>query len=451
MLVNPVVLAYAKYILNNYAFGYSPMKPTLLVLFLSILSLLSLFPSPWRSSWNPLVLVGALSLYAASLAEYLHYCSQYDLSITERSVMVYDGLQSSTRLEHMHNSKAVLAQILGYAGQGFDVGRPFLAHSSPLWLWIHGISYLLFCGLLVLFIHHYQKKLSPERAVLLGLGGYTLVKGLIDGGPFSIEDVSGFLLLTAVLLEGKARRWGLVFLTLLFTLCLGLELHKGFLYILGRILASVAALSVPLLCEQARHKASKVWLLGPIFGFGFLLLHPIADYRLQPLRRSPPYGLATIHYGHSVLKKDWNVTLVSRGSLVSGEFGEVVAQRRGNRLSVSTLKLARSTTPFELCEHYHLNILRSPVSWYPHPAYVLVEGAFEMESPERWLRSETVLATSFESKENWTKLVLKLVPGALTNVAVDILPKGPFATRRVNSSFREPEVTAPWKPGPGKP
>lgn len=449
MVVNPKVLAYSKYLLDSYAFGYSPAKPLLLVVFLAALSFLSLFPVFWRPSWNPIVLVGSLLLYLASLSEHIYYSYRFGLGLTWRSVFVSQGLQSSTRLEHIHTSKAALAQLVSYGGQSLDVGRPFLAVFPSWWLLAHGLAYLVFCGIFVLFVRHYQSEQTPERALVLGLGAYTLVKGLIDGGPFAIQDIAQYLVLTAVFIKGKKRLWLMAALTLLFSACFSLEISKGFLYLVQRVLISTLALSLPLFWEQVRVKPSSRWIAAAILVTACLGLAPVLDYHLYPARRKPPYSLATIEYGNSTLEKGWNVTIVSSGLTDDGVFGEIVETRWARRLSVSTLKLSRPTTPFELCQHFELNILRSPVLWYPQSAFVVIEGPFSMEAPEHWLRSETILATSFSTDKQGTKLVLEVVPGAQTNVAVDALPPGPYPTLGVDLLYTKPKVDAPWQPGPG--
>ena len=83
-------------------------------------------------------------------------------------------------------------------------------------------------------------------------------------------------------------------------------------------------------------------------------------------------------------------------------------------------------------------------SEFQGPGYVEIEGPFEMPPPVEWLHSPLVTRYSFEARHGWTRLVLEMVPGAQTNVACELLPNGPFATRRVDLSYHKPEVSAPW-------
>ena len=445
MVKVPQVLVAAKYLLVNYAGGYSGAKSFLLLLFLAVLSALAPWPSVWKERWNWSVPTGLGLLYLLSVAEYLYYCRAFGLPLNQRSVLVHQGLQSSTMLGHFHTNKAALAALLPYSGQGFDSGAPFLAVFPRLVLLSHGLLFLVQATAVVAMVHHYQKNMSPERALTLALGVYPLVKGVVDGGPFSVPDAARLALLSWVFLEGFKRKLALGIAGSLGLLSLLIQGTGGVAISLMQAAISLLVLCLPLAWERVRLQGLKpksaLWLglcLATLLGT------PLLKYRILPNHRKPPYPVATWSYGNAPLQAGWVVHIVSPGSLPSTELGEVLDSNEAGRLRVSRLQLKRSTTPFELCRAFGLNVFRQPVVWYQGPGYVEIEGPFEMPPPVEWLHSPLVTRYSFEARHGWTRLVLEMVPGAQTNVACELLPNGPFATRRVDLSYHKPEVSAPW-------
>ena len=164
----------------------------------------------WKPRWNKLFVGGLVSLYALVLAEYIYYTRHFGLPLNERSVLVYDGMQSSTRLEHIHNCKAALSVLIPYLGQGFDAGAPFVAVYPKMLLLVHGVVFLVVCLMSVLLMQYYGKRLTPERTVFLALGLYPLVKGVVDGGPFSLPDAGRLAFLALIFFRGTRRNAVLV-------------------------------------------------------------------------------------------------------------------------------------------------------------------------------------------------------------------------------------------------
>lgn len=444
MLRYPRVLVATKYVLDPFANGESAVKVLLLLLFLAVLSALGPFRSLWNEAWNRWLLGGLVVLYGIVVAEYVSYCRHFGLPPAGRSVLVYDGLQSSTRLEHMHNCKAALSVLLPYQGQSFDAGGPFVS-VYPTWiLLVHGFLFALLSVACVLFVHHYGKELTPERMLFLALGIYPLVKGGVDGGPFDYVNAAKLGFLALVLLKGRARRAVLVVALCLFVFGFGLETHKGIGHNILKLSIALVGLALPLFFEQARLRRSPGAAVALVSALVFFLGSPFVNYELYGYYRSPPSGLATWRYGDSLLKEGWTVHVVSPGELPDSEVGQVLSTSRVRRLRVSRVKLKRNTSPFELCRLYGLNVVRTPVIWYQEPGYVVIEGPFKMEDPAGWLHNEVVLRYAYQVDGGETRLVLEMIPGAQTNVACDVLPPGPFATYRVDMVYQMPKVPE-WK------
>jgi hypothetical protein len=280
--------------------------------------------------------------------------------------------------------------------------------------------------------------------VFLALGLYPLVKGVVDGGPFSLPDAGRLAFLALVFWKGSRQRAVLVLSFLLMMIALLIEADKGLVHNLLRLGIAMLGLSLPLLIEKARlRKSPGGWLAAAVATIAFLGA-PVLTYKLYSVQQTPPFSLATWEYGSSVLEQGWTVHIVHKGELKDCDVGQILGTLKANRLSVSRLKLARETTPFELCRLYRLNVLRTPVVWYQKPGYVIVEGPFKMPDPEGWLHNPIVLQYSFQEEADRTRLVLELVPGAQTNVACDLLPIGPFPTRRVDLTYTVPKDVS-WK------
>ena len=444
MLHYPKVMIAVKYTLDHFAGGFSGAKAVLLVLFLTVLSAVQPFPAVWKPRWNGFFVGGLAFLYTLVLAEYVYYVRLFGMPLNQRSVLVYDGMQSSTRLEHIHNCKAALSALIPYLGQGFDAGAPFVAVYPKMLLLFHGLVFLVVCVMSVLLMQYYGQRLTPEKTVFLALGLYPLVKGVVDGGPFSLPDAGRLAFLALVFLKGARRRAVLALSLLLTTTALLIEADKGLVHNLLRLGIAMLGLSLPLLFEKARRGTSPGAWVGAVVAAISFLGAPIFTYKLYSVQQTPPFSLATWEYGSSVLKQGWTVHIVHRGELKDCEVGQILGTLKANRLSVSRLKLARETTPFELCRLYRLNVLRTPVVWYQEPGYVVVEGPFRMEDPREWLHNPIVLRYSFQEEADRTRLVLELIPGAQTNVACDLLPIGPFPTRRVDLTYTVPDEVS-WK------
>lgn len=439
MLLYPRVMIAVKYTLDHFAGGFSGAKAVLLVLFLTVLSAVQPLPSMWKPKWNTYFVGGLAFLYALVVAEYIYYVRLFGLPLNQRSVLVYDGMQSSTRLEHIHNCKAALSALLPYVGQGFDAGAPFVVVYPRGLLLFHGIVFLVVCLMSVLLMQYYGKRLTPERTVFLALGLYPLVKGVVDGGPFSLPDAGRLAFLALVFLKGRKQRAALALSILLTVFALVIEADKGLVHNSLRLGIAMLGLSLPLLFEKARREAGATARIGAVAATIAFLGAPVLTYSLYSVQQTPPFSLATWKYGSSALEEGWTVHIVHKGDLKECEVGEVVSTLKANRLSVSRVKLTRRTTPFELCRLYRLNVLRTPVVWYQEPGYVVVEGPFKMDDPAEWLHNPIVLRYSYQAEDGRTRLVLELVPGAQTNVACDLLPLGPFPTRRVDLTYTVPE------------
>jgi hypothetical protein len=444
MIMFPRVMVMVKYVLNQFAFSESSAKALLLLLFLAVLSGLRPFKTVWRVSWNRWFATGLVALYGLTLAEFLYYCRLFGLPLNQRSVLIYDGLQTSTRLEHIHNGKAILSALIPYQGQGFDVGAPFQAVYPNWLLLLQGLLFLVVCTMSVFLVHHYQKEWTPERTLFLALGLFALVKGVVDGGPFELATAGRLALMSIVLLKGRTRQVVLTLALGLVGLGLFLEAEKGLYYNLVILSVAVVGLGLPLLFEQARRQRSASAVGGFALALIFFLGAPLLKYQMSTYHRSTASPVGAWVYGNSSLKEGWTVHVVSRGDLPATDVGVVLSANKANRLQVSQLKLERDTTPFELCRLFRLNAMRSPVVWFQQPGYVVIEGRFGMPDPAKWLDNKIVLRYAYSVKDDWTTLVLELIPGAQTNVACDLLPPGPFPTSRVELVYTQPQVSTDW-------
>lgn len=445
MYFSPRVMVGTRFVLNQFAFSESAAKALLLLLFLTVLSGLHPFKAVWRTSWNRWFTGCLVFLYGMTAAEYVYYCRVFGLPLNRRSVLIFDGLHTSTRPEHMHNGKAILSALIPYQGQGFDLGAPFQS-VYPNWvLWPQGCLFVLLSAASVCLVHRYQKRWTPERALFLALGLFALVKGVVDGGPFELSNAGRLALMSVVLLKGQTRNRVFGMALFLSVLAFFLESHKGLGYNFLRLFIAVLGLGLPLLFERVRLRGRATDVVGFILALVFFLGVPLLQYHLYSYHRSTASPAGAWVYGGTSLKAGWTVHVVSRGELPSTDVARVLSSQKANQLQVTQLQLMRDTTPFELCRLFRLNIMRSPIVWYQKPGYVVISGRFSMPDPAGWLKNSLVLRYAFFSHKGETSLVLELVPGAQTNVACDLLPSGPFAASRVDLTYTKPQIQGEWR------
>ena len=445
VVMDPRAMVVTKFFLNQYAFAESSFKLILLLLFLTVLSAIQPLGSIWKESWNRRFSALLILLYGFTLTEYLYYCWLFQLSPTRRTVVFDGGTFSTTRIDHIHNAKAVLSVFLPYRGQAFDAGTPFLSIYPRSVLVVHGVLFLLVCLATVLLVHHYARQWTAERTLFLALAMFPLVEEVVDGGPLQLDNSTRLILVALVLTRGVYRNILLVCGFSLFFANLYLGAHKGLLFNLVTGCVGVVGLMLPLAFERMRLERSVLAGVGFVVLLTLFLGTPLWKYHHYSHFQKTNYSPGAWLYGNSKLEKGWTVHIVSGGELPKQDIGELMGTSRANRLRISHLKLNRETTPFELCRLLRLNVLRGPVTWYQEPVYAIIEGPFVLQEPAKSLDSECVQRYSLTTTRGQSRLVLELIPGSQIPVAADLMQNGPYVADKFDWTYTEPEVTS-WIP-----
>lgn len=192
--------AYAARIFSDFVgWGRSLWKGILCFAWVGILTGWMAFGRRCRS---PLLLAGilsavVLSMWLLSLALYYWTYRHFDLQLLGYQTFVQDGDFSTSRLEHMHLFKGIVATLLKMSGQSLvlpgDFGGPF-ASIVPVWSTLTG-AFLVPLAF-VLAIPLYGECISRAGrfqrgvAVLYPLSSFAVLKSLIDGGPLAVESVA---------------------------------------------------------------------------------------------------------------------------------------------------------------------------------------------------------------------------------------------------------------------
>ncbi len=199
------VMLLCKGFTDNFAYGHSALKSLGFLVWVTAIgfALRLRLPRPQRTEFMALCAVSLASLM--SLMEQVALSQSLGIPPTSRgSVLCLDGAASANSITHMHVSKAPLGWLLWDHLDLTDLGEPFAPFFPDWWLALHLATQLACGGLLLLLV----TKLIPNRkwgdALCLVMASYTVLKGLIDGGPFWPEFQVGCL---AIVLISRGRRW----------------------------------------------------------------------------------------------------------------------------------------------------------------------------------------------------------------------------------------------------
>lgn len=427
-----------KLVVDSFAIGHSGAKVRLFLVYLALVAALYPLPSLWRPGWLRPFLGALGTLYALSLGEHLYYCHKLGLAAIPRTVCLSNGLQSATRLQHMHGSKAVLGILTRYTGQGFDAGNPFLGVFAHWWLGFHALLFLLTGAAGLALLHHHLKKHSLWNSLSMALVVFTLVKNSCDGGFLDTQTLAAVPVLGYHLGYSPRKAGVPVLLLLLLNLALSGPAYLG--YDLWRFTSATACFSLPILCGLTIKE--RKWLLP--CGVLALILPALPLLQFAGLVRSNrlPNTPDTFLYAFRPLRAGWTVNVVSDETLSphSSQDFQVVEERTGRKVRVSRVKLNRDTTPLELCDAFSLNIFRRPVGWYQEPAYVTISGPAPLPAEKRWRSSPLVVAYLEEP----SRLSLQLIPGAGTNAAADAFGDTLYGASELTLFYQNPFPQGPW-------
>lgn len=201
----------AKYFTDFFASGFSSTKAYTLFLY-AVLSffLLSVshFLPQFRTSRKTLLIIATLA-FLIQLGVYADFAVSERLEAFGDATVATGSVFSETKLIHIHNMKAAAALVGGFLGAesgSYDVGIPFLG-SVPAWAII--IFLILFGASVALFLLVLGEKErewpdhSGARMALYLMTSFSVLKNMIDGGPFSIECLVSALVLFLLIKESE--------------------------------------------------------------------------------------------------------------------------------------------------------------------------------------------------------------------------------------------------------
>jgi hypothetical protein len=430
---------------DSFAIGHGGAKVKLVLLYFLGLVALSGLPSPWHRKWNIWLPAGLAILHLVALAEHVAYCMKSGVPIIARTICLYHGLNSPSRLQHTHSSKAVISTILTYTGEGFDAGHPYLAIFPSWWLWLHTALFLGVAMMGVLVVHKAQKEMRFGEFLSLALVVFTLVKNGLDGGPLDTQTIAAIPYFAVLM--GFHRKTGFALTGVLLLTTLGLSGTEFAFYDIWRFSSATLCFGMPLLIQRARgHGDPKSWVVV-LLAVLPLILAPAVQYRGHFPTPRLPNSAVTIKYGLERLQKGWVISLVSKGELpnVGSSLFRVKEVRRGHRMWVTRVELLRDTTPFELCDLLSLNVFRQHVGWYQEPAYVTIRGPMKLPASKTWRQSELVTGYLEDTVGDEERLVLELCVGGKTNAASDALGTELYVARTMALHYRKPSPEKDWR------
>ena len=440
-----LALMVTKVFVDAFAIGHGGSKVKLLLSVYLLVTLASLVKLPWRKSWGAKLVAGLVLLHLLSLGSYLVYCWQNGLTLIPQNVCFFDGVHSSTRLQHIHTSKLVMATLLGYAGQGLDAGRPFVHFFPTWWRWLHSATFLIIGFLALLSLCHTRSKRSFGEYLCYFMVLMTLLKNSLDGGPLDTQTMAALPFFAWLL--GYRVTWGAGLAGLLLTVSLLLSGPTLLAFDLWRFSLAVVSFSVPLALQTAWLNKSWAKTLMSAALIGLCLLAPFAQFqgwvRSHRLANTP----SMFRYGESGLKKDWVIQVVSVGELPNTETSpvQVVSHGRGRRLCLSNVKITKDTSVLSLCDEFGLNIFRKPISWTHLPAYVTIEGPSPLPSEAAWANSELVSAFCLDETGPLKRLILQLKVGGGINIANEAFGTTPYAAQNFRISYENPRPNGDWQ------
>jgi hypothetical protein len=453
--LNPILLLACKLFVDSVSYGYTGGKTHLLLLFLLTLVALSPFRSPWNPQWNGRCLWALGLLHVWAVANQWIYSRTFGASFWQRTVLVGNGTDTSTSLFHIHAAKVPMAFVTGGAGQGFDAGGSFLGVFPWWWMALHCALLLTLALVSFLLVHERQKTWGWGKTFALALSLFIVTKNGVDGGPFSISTLVALPFLGGLLFQRRGLWVGCLLAALG---CLPGAVEGGWMFLAKRPLAAgptIAALALPLLGDRladARSRSERIGsLLGVLLSLAILVGVPCWQYASNPFFRGPEHTLGALRFGLTEVRSGQTVNAFSRSDLTgqAPDLVQVLSHVSAGRLSFYRLKVLRNTTLMELSRRLDLSLFRAAVNVHTEPVYVEIAGPFSLPSPDQWLTSPAVLAYSFHTSPGGSRLVLKMVPGARTDVAVALLPNVHLVCRELRQLRQRPAVEAPWQPGPG--
>lgn len=439
------VLMVLKIFVDSFALGHSGSKVKLLLAVYFVIALSSVYKLPWRPRWKSGLIVGLVLLHFLSLASYLFYCFQNGLGILPQNVCFFDGVHSSTRLQHIHTSKLVMATLFEYAGQSLDGGRPYLKFFPNWWCWIHTSIFLVVGVMALSSLQEARSCRNFPLYLCYFLVLITLLKNSLDGGPLDTQTLAAIPFFTWF--SGFGVRRGAYISGALMALNLMLSGPDYLAYDLWRFILALITFSLPLAVNRIREDRTLqnillscalvfVWTLAPVAQFaGWVQSHRISN------------AVGTLLYANSELKRDWVVQVVSVGPLQlrRDDSLRIEGFYQGRRLNLTNLRLLKDTQVLALADRFGLNIFRRPISWHPKPAFVSVEGPGPLPEAAEWEQSEFVTAYLVDKSGSLNRLLLELKVGGGINVANEALGIEAYAAQSFRLNYDNPVPSGNWK------
>ena len=353
-LVSPLCALVVKMWVDTFAIGDSFTKVYLILLLAGLVLLSPELPFDARTARAASLFLGLLLLL--SLGQHSWVMDSLGLGIKNQIGVVFAGDYSTTRLDHIHVPKAALGLLLSGMSYRFDAGLPFQQFFPSYLLWIQLLLLtLLSLGAFVVLVNSRERKSGPEFALDF-LVWFVAVKATVDGGPLNSEFVAVLPFLLAAVWTGSWRRFGLLLWLSYFTFSLFLP-GSGLLR-LFQFFSTLIALGTAFLV-----------LKRPRWGAGLMLL---AVLLLPLMRNTLDSELADSNHAWNVLNSlktplepGETVYVTSTTDLKSNEQAEILEVQTALPYRVTTVRILRSTTAYQLCRSLELYVARRPVRLEP--------------------------------------------------------------------------------------
>ncbi len=228
--------------INIFAGGRSFTKVVLFLVYLLLILLainLKVALPKIKDRWKN-VLVGAVLLaYLLNIGSFIWFYHHYGFNYQDYVIAENHGELSSTKLLHNHTFKVVSGTILSFTHkanqENIDTGYAFVG-MVPDWVAWAGIILIIVVLYLLAwqFLSAWQQEKFPRLyGLIFAIVTFSIVKNIVDGGPFTHEAAVSIPLFVYLVFRGKAWLknailiWALFYVALVVG-CYWLGMYSGF-------------------------------------------------------------------------------------------------------------------------------------------------------------------------------------------------------------------------------
>lgn len=348
-----------KLLVDNLTVGDSFTKSYLFLLYLSATFFLwALVPNGSEKRWTPRFGPLLLLLYALQILEHFFFALRFHRSPYASTQAYHDFEFASTRLEHIHVSKAILGQWLSGVNYQFDAGVPFVPYFPRPLLLVHFSLFVVCVALVPLILLEIRSRYPASEQIVLVLIIFVLVENTVDGGILNPQcAVAGLVYLNLV--HHVSLRWSLSLGSAALILLLWPALTPTG-QIIYQILCFFALLGYSQEAVKCRDSISRLLALSLLFVVG-LVVAPVIRNQLLPSMSRTGHAFNVARYGATRLEKGQVVLLVSQGELPESGSWRLIDRRIAGPYQQSEVEILSPTSILGLCQQSGLHLQRFPV------------------------------------------------------------------------------------------